>query len=217
LKLRRVSILGVLAVALVLTGTTGRAGADMVSYKRMRFVEKGGLLGVTVNFTELFDEVAYENLSSGFPTTVVVRMYVYRKKNEAPVSMALASFRVVYDLWNENFMLETEGPLGRKTRKFEHRSDALQILTSLKKFPVASLSEIDVGPHYFLAMVVELNPVGEELLAETRRWLSESSDERFDTGASFFGSFVSVFVNPKLKEADRVLRLRSQPFYRVPR
>ena len=32
----------------------------------------------------------------------------------------------------------------------------------------------------------------------------------------FFGSFVSVFYNPKIADADRVLRLRSQPFFRPP-
>jgi hypothetical protein len=30
----------------------------------------------------------------------------------------------------------------------------------------------------------------------------------------FFGNFVSVFVHPKIAEADRLLKLRSQPFYR---
>ena len=71
--------------------------------------------------------------------------------------------------------------------------------------------------HYFVAMVVELNPVSPELAAEMRRWLSRPAGETLDSSSSFFGSFVSVFVNPKLGRADRVLRVRSQPFYRTPR
>jgi len=47
-----------------------------------------------------------------------------------------------------------------------------------------------------------------------RRWLSQGTGGGLDRGGAFFGSFVSVFVNPKIAEADRVLRLRSQPFYR---
>jgi hypothetical protein len=36
-------------------------------------------------------------------------------------------------------------------------------------------------------------------------------------GSSFFGSFVSVFVNPKIPVSDRTLKLRSQAFYRTKR
>jgi hypothetical protein len=56
--------------------------------------------------------------------------------------------------------------------------------------------------------------VSQETLAEVRRWLSNGSGGGLDRGGAFFGSFVSVFVNLKVPEADRVLRIRSQPFYR---
>jgi hypothetical protein len=67
---------------------------------------------------------------------------------------------------------------------------------------------------FVLGMVVELNPVSQQTLAEVRRWLSLGTGGGLDHGGSFFGSFVSVFVNPKLPAADRVFRLRSQPFFR---
>jgi len=67
---------------------------------------------------------------------------------------------------------------------------------------------------YMLAMEVELNPVSKETLAEVRRWLSQGTGGGLDRGGAFFGSFVSVFVNPKIAAADRVLRIRSQPFFR---
>ena len=63
-------------------------------------------------------------------------------------------------------------------------------------------------------MVVELNPVSEETLAEVRRWLTKGSGGGLDRGGSVFGRVVSVFVNPDIADADRVLRLKSQPFYR---
>jgi hypothetical protein len=67
---------------------------------------------------------------------------------------------------------------------------------------------------FVLKMVVELNPVSKETLAEVRRWLSQGNGGGLDRGGAFFGSFVSVFYNPKIADADRVLRIRSQPFYR---
>jgi hypothetical protein len=67
---------------------------------------------------------------------------------------------------------------------------------------------------YYLAMRVDLNPVSQETLTEVRRWLSQGTGGGLDRGGVFFGSFVSVFVNPKIADADRVLRIRSQPFFR---
>lgn len=192
------------------------AYAQEATSKRMSFYEGRGRLTVSLKFSELFDARAFERLSSGFPTTVVVRGWVYRKGQDLPVSFTLASFRVVYDLWDEVYVVRKDGPDGRTTRRLRRRSEVLSSITTLSRFAIARLEQVAVGPHHYLGLVVELNPVSEELLAETRRWLSRPAGKgRLDVSSSFFGSFVSVFVNPKLREADRVLRYRSQPFYRV--
>ena len=109
-------------------------------------------------------------------------------------------------------------PKGTRNLRLKSRVEVLRTVSQVHQHPIAELDRIAVGPHYFLAMVVQLNPVDEHMLAEMRRWLTKSTSEsQLDSSSSFFGSFVSVFVNPKLQEADRVLRLRSQPFYRVKR
>ena len=80
--------------------------------------------------------------------------------------------------------------------------------------PIADIKDVAFEERYVVAAVAELNPVSKETLAEVRRWLSEGSGGGLDRGGSFFGSFVSVFVNLKIPEADRVVRVRSQPFFR---
>lgn len=188
-----------------------------VQVERMSFAERSGRLVVTTSFSEIFDQETAEDLSSGLSTTLVLRIYVYKKGRELPVSFVLGRIRVAYDLWEEVYIVRTEGPLGKKTRRYERRSEALEACTRVEEFPIAPLDRIAVGPHYFLGMVVELNPLSPELLAEVRRWLSKPAGDRaLDTSSSFFGSFVSVFRNPKLPKADAALRLQSQPFYRVP-
>lgn len=204
-------------VALLLVSAAARAD-ERVAYQPMRFAERDGQLVVSTSIGALFDRAAVAKLASGFPTTVVVRLYVYRKDRELPVSFVLASHRVVYDLWEERYTLRSDGPRGQRTLHIADRDQVVAAISELDRFPIAPLERIDIGPHHFLAMVVELNPISEELLAEMRRWLTRPAGEaRLDTSSSFFGSFVSVFVNPKLQEAERVLELRSQPFYRVPR
>jgi hypothetical protein len=206
-----------LALGLLLT-LAAPVLADKPIGKRMSFAERKGKLVASTTFTGLFDRDAYLALSSGFPTTVVIRTYVYEKNKELPVSIEVTSVRVVYDLWDEIYVARIDGPSGRKNLKLETRLEVLRLLTQMRRFSVASLKEVKIGPHYFLALVAELNPVNKKRLAEMRRWLTKSSSEtRLDSSSSFFGSFVSVFVNPKLQNADRVVRLRSQPFYRVKR
>lgn len=207
----------VLATALLLGLVTPlRADDGAVLKRRMWFAERGDNLTVSTAFTELLDKKAYERLKSGFATTIVARVYVYNKDKELPVSVVMASFRAVYDLWDEVYVVRIDGPQGRQTQRFASRADALKALTTLDECPVAPLELIPRGPHHYLAMVVELNPVSKELLAEMRRWLTKPAGAAsLDRSSSFFGSFVSVFVNPKLPEADRVLKYRSQPFYRT--
>jgi hypothetical protein len=207
----------VIAAALLMTAVAPAAAdePDLIG-KRMELAERGGRLTVSTAFTEVFTAEAYDELGSGLANTVVIRVYVYRKGVELPVAFTLAAFRIVYDLWDELYLVRIDTTAGRQNLRFESRAEALRAITELDRFPIADLDDIAVGPHYFLALVVELNPVSEEMLAEMRRWLTRPAGAAsLDRSTSFFGSFVSVFVNPKLPEADRVVRIRSQPFYRV--
>jgi len=207
------------AALAVLAAMAGAAAADDGSVVRgMGFAERGKNLVVTTSFAELFDRGATEKMSSGFPSSVVIRMYVFRKdRTERPISLILVEHEVVFDLWDEVYVLRTRGPLGKRELRYKSRQQAVRALTELDHMPIAPLDRIAIGPHHFLAAVIELNPISPELLAEMRRWLSRPAGESLDSSSSFFGSFVSVFVNPKLDRADRTLRIRSQPFYRTPR
>jgi hypothetical protein len=207
------------AALAVLAALAGVAAADdePVS-RRMGFAERGRNLVVTTSFAELFDRAAVDKMSSGFPSSVVVRIYVFRKqRTDRPVSLVLVEHEIVFDLWDELYVLRTRGPLGKRELRYRSRQQAIRAMTQLDHMPIAPLDRIAIGPHHFLAAVVELNPISPELLTEMRRWLSRPAGESLDSSSSFFGSFVSVFVNPKLERADRTLRIRSQPFYRTPR
>ena len=77
--------------------------------------------------------------------------------------------------------------------------------------PLPPLAVLVPEVEYFVGVEIEVNPVSPELLAQVRRWLVRPALG----GASFFGGFVSIFLNPKVAEADRTLSFRSQVFYRV--
>jgi hypothetical protein len=204
------------AVLLVLL-LASAAAAQEAPVRTMRFAEKGGDLVVSGTFTDVFDRDLLEQLSSGFAQTVVVRAYVYRSGTTEQVWFAAATYRVVYAHWDEVFLVRLRDPRGETNLRLPSRAEALKAVTAFDEFPAAPLHAVPIGKNHFVGVVVEVNPVASELLAEVRRWLSRPRAGQVAGDASFFGSFVSVFVNPKLATADRTLRFRSQDFYRVPR
>jgi hypothetical protein len=202
------------AVLLIATATFARADDDKPELHKFRFIERGQNLTITANPTplaKLFDSAAYEALDSGFPSTVVIRIWIYPKGSSNAVAFLLTQREIFYNLWDEVFELRIDGKAPIKEKR---QSEALKRLTSIDDLPVARLANLPYEQVYLLAMQVELNPVSKETLAEVRRWLSQGTGGGLDRGGAFFGSFVSVFVNPKIPDADRVLRIRSQPFFR---
>ncbi|HSD91053.1 MAG TPA: DUF4390 domain-containing protein [Kofleriaceae bacterium] len=203
-------------VAIALVAVVGRASAqdDAPELQRMRFIERDTNLTVTTNISKLFDSASYEGLQSGFPSTIVIATAVYPRNGSDPVTVGKEVRTIVYDLWDEQYVIRIEGAGGRKTKKVKYRAEALKILTAVEDMPIARLADIPYEDIFYLRLTVQLNPVSKETLAEVRRWLSQGTGGGLDRGGVFFGSFVSVFVNPKIADADRVLRIRSQPFYR---
>ncbi len=214
-RARFVALAVALAAALAAT-PVALADPDEPELVKMRFFERGSKLLVTTSLTKLFDSASYDKLDNGFASTVVIRFGVYAKGALDPISFQLVQRKVIYDLWDDVYVLELDEAGSRRTVRVKYKAEALKLLTSIDSLPVAPLDLIPLEQHHVLGMIVELNPVSQETLAEVRRWLSEGTGGGLDRGGSFFGSFVSVFVNLKIPAADRVLRIRSQPFFRPP-
>jgi hypothetical protein len=211
----RVALLGLVTLATVAMATQPAAAQDGGLEKQtMRFTERGTTVYVTGDVAKLFDARAYDKLENGLTSTVVIRLWVYPENRAKPTGFVLLHRTCVYDLWGEIYSCALSGPSGRRTYKVKFKAEALKMLTGLDQVPIADVKDVLFDERYVVAIVAELNPVSKETLAEVRRWLSEGSGGGLDRGGSFFGSFVSVFVNLKIPEADRVVRVRSQPFYR---
>ena len=207
----------VAAATLALAAAPAHAD-DKPEYQHMRFLEHGDVLTMSSEppggIGKLFDASAYDALATGIPSTVVIRIQITPRDSNDPVFELLVRRSVAYDVWDEVYKLRLEEPGNTVDYKVKFRADALKWLTAIDDMPVAPLSALPVDKVFVLRLVVELNPVSKETLAEVRRWLSQGNSGGLDRGGTFFGSFVSVFYNPKIAEADRVLRIYSQPFYR---
>jgi hypothetical protein len=202
-----------LAIALVLAlGSVAFADDDTVEPVHMQLVEHGDALVVSTKIQKLFDEASYAALSTGFASTIVINTFVYPETGSEPIAAQKAVRSVVYDIWDETYIVQLE--TSAKPVKVKFQSEALKLLTTIDSLPIAPLADLPVGDVFYLRMNVLLNPVDKKTLAEVQRWLSQGTGGGLDRGGVFFGSFVSVFVHPKIADADRVLQLRSQPFFR---
>jgi hypothetical protein len=179
---------------------------------KMRFVERGTELTASVKIPNLFDAEAYQGLSSGFASTVVINTFVYPRDEKEPIAVHQIVRQVVYDLWDEDYVIRLD--TNAKPVKVKYQAEALKLLTSIDDQPIARLDQLPYGDVFTLKMTVLLNPVDKKTLAEVQRWLSQSTGGGLDRGGVFFGSFVSVFVHPKIADAAGTVELVSQPFFR---
>lgn len=203
-----------LAFALLLvTLLPSLALAEELPQRTVRLARSSSAQLVSVSFPDLFDARARRRLGGGFWNQVVVRIAVHRVGQDQPVSLAVRTCRVRYEVWEEHYEVQVQDHVGRTTRRVESQAEAIRLCTTLERFPVASLSSVGSGRHY-VVVIAELNPVSEELLDSIRRWLRSphGGHRRLDRGDSFFGSAVAIFVNHRIGRADRVVRFRSQTF-----
>jgi len=203
----------VLALAIVLAiSASAYADDDTIDAVRMQFVERGDELVVSTKIQKLFDEAAYAALSTGFASTISITTIVYPQDSNTPLAPRTFARSVVYDIWDETYIVRLDA--GAKPVKVKYQSEALKLLTNIDDMPIAKLADLPIGDIFYLRVNVLLNPVDPKTLAEVQRWLSQGTGGGLDRGGVFFGSFVSVFVHPKIADADRVLQQRSQPFFR---
>jgi hypothetical protein len=203
-----------LALALIATLATVAAPAadEITRAEKMDFSEVGGLLRVRTSVNVL-DAGDYIGLDDGLPVTVLIRVWLSPTGKQRIVAAAVLRRQIVYDLWDEVYTIVSAGPAGRRTVQVKFKAEALKALTAVD-VALTSVDTLDPATRYTATVEGVLNPVSASNLAEVRRWLSEGNGGGLDRGGSFFGSFVSVFVNPKLPANDRVLRLTSQPYTR---
>jgi hypothetical protein len=176
---------------------------------------KADKLVVSVGLQDLFGPRDVERLLSGFSTRVLIRVALLRDGGSEPIVQSMRPAEIVYDLWDEKLRVRfsTDKPGVAETQVVATPKAAVDLATSLVAFPLIEIGKLEPGGSYHLSLRADLNPISEELVSNMRRWLSHPSGRgRSGSGDSFFGSFVSVFVNPRIDDSERLLQVVSQSF-----
>lgn len=175
----------------------------------------GGQLVISVGLQDLFGPAERQRLTSGFATRVLIRVALQQPGVEAPLAVAFQRTEIVYDIWDEKFRLRITRGTGPEAHvETRTAEEAIARAAALWQMPLADARRLRPGTAYVVACRGDLNPISEELLADVRRWLVQPArgQRRVGAGDSFFGSFVSIFVNPRIEDSERQVRFLSQGF-----
>jgi uncharacterized protein DUF4390 len=174
---------------------------------------RAGRLVVSVGVQDLIRPQDVPRLTSGFATRVLIQVVLVRLDTPAVVAQAFRHTAIVYDLWEEKFRVHMEANTPPEDRSVGQPGEALALATELRHFPVVELGRLEPGGTYQLRFRADLNPLSPDVVAEVRHWLVRPPAQgRLGPADSFFGSFVSIFVNPQIEESDRRIEFVSQPF-----
>jgi hypothetical protein len=157
----------------------------------------------------LSDPELVKKLSSGLPMVIAMRAYVYREGQDTPVALAPRVCRVVYDLWDEVYRVHVSEP-ERERDQAAVLDGVLRICTEARDLPVVRRGLLDAKQAYFLAVVVDVNPVLPEIVDQMRRWMSRPTGSTgIGPSDALFGSFAQLFVR-QIATSDRTLTFRTQ-------
>jgi hypothetical protein len=209
-------LVALLAAWLATASPLGRAhAADEIPRRTTGLALTPSQLVVSVGLQDLFGPEDRDRLTSGFVTRVLIRVALQEEGSSEPVALAFQRAEIVYDIWDERFRIRVTRGTGPELRVEARTPDeAIGRAATLWELPVTDAARLRPGATYVVAFRGDLNPISEELLTDVRRWLVQPArgQRRVGTGDTFFGSFVSIFVNPRLEDSQRQLRFFSQRF-----
>lgn len=169
------------------------------------------LLRASFSYRDVIDKSMVDKLASGLPTVIAMRAYVLREGEANPIALAVRTCRVVYDLWDEVYRLKVTSAGGERDSAALNVEGVLRQCAEARDLPVADKSLLEASKPHFLGVIVELNPVSPQMLAQMRQWVSRPAGSTgIGPGDALFGSFLGLFMR-QLGNADRTLRFRTQP------
>src|SRR5208283_5062014 len=118
------------------------------------------------------DPALRKKLSSGLPMHIAMRAYVY-EDNQSSSSTILAAriCTVHYDLWDELFTMHISEP-GRERDLAALLDSTIRNCAEARDLAVVQRSVLKPGTSYFLGVIVEVNPVSQDMMNQMRQWIT---------------------------------------------
>ncbi|MDP8998707.1 MAG: hypothetical protein M3O46_01200 [Myxococcota bacterium] len=207
-----VAMLPVGAAAQQPSQTLRPAHPEALTPRQANYAWDDDLLRASFSYRDvLSDPALIKKLSSGLPMVLAMRAYLYREGEDAPIALAPRVCRVVYDLWDEVYRVHVSEPQPERERDRAAVLDGvLRLCTEARDLPIVRRGLLVARQSYFLGVVVDVNPVSQEIVDEMRRWMSRPTGSAgIGPSDALFGNFVQLFVR-QLATSDKTLTFRTQ-------
>jgi hypothetical protein len=155
-------------------------------------------------------------LSNGLANVLVMRAYLFEGGATSPIALAAKTCNITYDVWDEVYRIKltssegTRDPTATFTPPKGNVEGVLKTCAEAQDLPIADRVLLRTGTSYFLAVIVDLNPVSGEMLAQLQKWVQRPmGSTAIAPGNALFGAFVGLFVK-SIGASDRTLQFRTQ-------
>jgi hypothetical protein len=169
------------------------------------------LLRASFSYRDAIDAAIAPKIDSGLWNDVAMRAYVFKAGDSAPIALAVRTCKVIYDLWQEVYRIKVT-ELGKQSDTAVLTMDGVRrVCAEARDLAIADRTILQAGAQYFLAVVVEVNPVSPAMLAQMQRWMSRpGGSTALNPGDALFGSFASLFAR-QIGKSDKTTTFRTQP------
>jgi hypothetical protein len=215
---RRAAMLAVVLAALSATRTAAAQQPpppktpSALTARSATFTLEGKVVKMSTSYRDVVDAEISKKLLSGLPTVITMRGYLFREGSVDPVALTAKSCKIVYDLWDEVFKIQLTQPGGASSAVAVNVEGVLRNCAETRRMTLVERSLLKDNVRYFVAALVEVNPVSAEMLDRIKRWVTRpNGSAAIGPGDSLFGSFVGLFV-ARVSDADRKLTFRTQAF-----
>ncbi|UJR85164.1 hypothetical protein [Sandaracinus amylolyticus] len=190
---------------------------DTIARRAMSVRFEDGAAHVDAEASDLADAALRRRLSSGLPQTLVTRVYAFHGDTTTPIAIGVRSCRITHDPWGLTYRVQIQTESSDRSETMRSVEQVIDACLDLRALRVGRSRDWapSRGQSVWLAAIIELNPLSPDTVHRIRRWLARPDGAGVE-GDAFFGSFVSLFVNRRIGEAERTIRYRSSGEVRVP-
>jgi hypothetical protein len=171
-----------------------------------------GLLRANYSFSDVLDEQVRQKLSNGPTSVIAMRAYVFREGETTPVTLAVQTCKVTYDLWDNVYTVQVENASGTTQRSVLNLAGVERYCARVQDFAIAPRASLRAGVAHYLAVIVDVNPVSEDVRAQMRQWMQRplgSTD--VGGGDAIFSGLVLLFFRD-VGGSDRTVQFRTRTF-----
>jgi hypothetical protein len=166
------------------------------------------LFRASFSYRDIVDQKIKDKLGNGLPADIVMRAYVYREGDTNPIALAGHTCTVKYMLWDDYYSVKI-GTAAHE-QPIVNLEGVINKCFEVKDLVVADKTLLTGSKPFFLATIVEINPVSAQMLAELRQWIARPAGSTgIGPGDALFGAFVGLFVK-QLGNAEKTLKFRTQ-------